>query len=92
MILTWFGWAFFSTSRSNLPGKEFRYFPDAEVAAESQAENLETARIGHGRPRPIHEPVDPARFFYHFLARREMQMIRIRNEDLRVRPHDLIAS
>jgi len=58
---------------------EFRYLL---AKGRTEREHLETARVGHGWALPAHERAETARFLHDLLARRKIQVIRVREHDL----------
>ena len=50
----------------------------------AQRPHLEAARIGQNRPRPRHEAVQPAVALHQLMTWTQVEMVRVRQDDLRV--------
>jgi hypothetical protein len=71
--------------------KKLKNFPNVKIPAESQRKNLESARIGHQRFRPVHKLIKSARRFNNAFVGLQVQMKSVANQNLRASFQGLFA-
>ena len=62
----------------------------ADLAKIAEAENLEAARVRENRVRPGHKSVQPAHFANQFVAGTQIEMIGVRENDLRAESFEVL--